>query len=70
MSIKPKKHPMSVSATALSALGQCELLVAFDMADNANAAMRASSARGDAEHDRFHRRAVLNAGTSALARKL
>lgn len=70
MARNTKKHPQSVSATELSKLGQCELLVAFDLADAANAEMAAASDRGNKLHDRFHRRAVLNAGTSSLARQL
>lgn len=65
-----KRHPQSVSATELSKLGQCELMVSIDMADKATDAMRQASARGDAEHDRFHVRAVLNAGTKNLAGQL
>jgi hypothetical protein len=67
---KVKRHPHSVSATELSKLGQCEVMVALDLADQANDAMKAASARGDAAHDHFHRRAVINAGTQILARQL
>ena len=67
---KPKRHPLSVSATELSKLGSCELMVALDLADAATAEMAKANARGNAEHDRFHVRAVLNAGTQNLARKL
>jgi len=62
--ITHRRHSRSVSATELSKLGQCELMVALDIAEAASASMRQASARGEAEHDRFHVRAVLNAGTT------
>jgi hypothetical protein len=70
MAVKTKKHPMSVSATQLSQLGQCELMVAYDLIEVASPELNAASERGNAEHDRFHLRAVLNSGTATLARKL
>lgn len=65
-----KKHPMSVSATELAKLGQCEMLVIVQAEDVLTPEMRAASKRGDAEHDRFHRRAVLNAGSRIMAQEL
>jgi hypothetical protein len=65
-----RRHPNSVSATELSKLGQCEVLVIIASPDEVTAEMRQSSARGEVEHDRFHRRAVLNAGNNILARQL
>lgn len=70
MAGKKSRHPLSLSATELSKLGQCEFMVAYDVVETNTQALQASSARGEVEHDRFHRRAVLNAGTQILARSL
>lgn len=63
---KGRRHPMSVSATDLAKLGSCEVLVALDLADAADAAMRESARKGEHDHQRFHVRAVLNAGDAPL----
>lgn len=65
-----RKHPLSVSATDLSKLGQCEFLVIVETDDTLSSEIQAASRRGDAEHDRFHRRAVLNAGNRIMAKQL
>lgn len=67
---KGKRHPLSVSATELSKLGSCEVMVALDLKDATNPELSSASARGNAEHDRFHVRAVLNAGTKQLSAKI
>lgn len=67
---RAKKHPLSVSATQLSALGHCELMVALDLKETVSQEMKQAGDRGDVEHDRFHRSAVANAGTKSLLRKL
>lgn len=59
---KGRRHPMSVSATELAKLGSCEVMVALGLEDAADAAMVESARRGEVEHERFHVRAVLNAG--------
>jgi hypothetical protein len=58
------RHPRSVSATDLSKLGQCELMVALNLPDAATREMKELGRQGEAEHDRFHLRAVLNAGSA------
>lgn len=66
---KDRRHPMSVSATELAKLGACEVMVALDIADAADSAMRQSARRGEQEHERYHVRAVLNAGAGGLIAK-
>lgn len=64
------RHPKSVSATELSKLGQCELMVALNLEDAPTQAMKELSRQGEVEHDRFHLRAVLNAGTAEEVARL
>jgi len=64
------RHPRSVSATELSKLGQCELMVALNLPDAASLEMKALARQGEAEHERFHLRAVLNAGTAEEVARL
>lgn len=59
---KVRRHAMSVSATELAKLGLCEVMVALELADAADEAMVSSAKKGEREHERFHIRAVLNAG--------
>lgn len=58
-----KKARASVSATDLAKLGYCELMILLgpgvDDSDQANQRIAA----GNQEHERFHFRAVLNAGS-------
>lgn len=56
-----KRHPRSVSATDLSKLGHCEMLVVLGEAVAQSATSRARTQAGNKEHDRFHVRASLNA---------
>lgn len=63
---KGRRHAMSVSATELAKLGSCEVMVALGLADAADAAMIASAKQGERDHERFHVRAVLNAGDGTL----
>lgn len=65
-----RRHPRSVSATDLAKMGQCELMIALNIQDDRCSAMQDSSRRGQAEHDRYHLRAVLNAGTEEEAARL
>lgn len=67
---KVKRHPLSVSATDLAKLGHCELMIALDLKDSASIEMDQASKAGEAEHERFHLRAVLNAGTPDLVAKI
>lgn len=64
------RHPRSVSATELSKLGQCELMVALNLQDATTQGMRELSRQGEMEHERFHLRAVLNAGTAEEVARL
>lgn len=57
-----RRNKLSVSATELSKLGHCEVMVALKLADDTQHKQR-EAALGNAEHDRFHLRAVLNMGT-------
>ena len=66
---KGRRHPMSVSATELAKLGSCEVMVALEISDGADAAMKESARQGEREHERYHVRAVLNAGASGLIAK-
>lgn len=63
---KSRRPLMSVSATELAKLGSCEVMVALELADAADAAMKESARKGEAEHERYHVRALLNAGDSDL----
>ncbi|QUG93363.1 hypothetical protein GR140_31995 (plasmid) [Pseudomonas putida] len=63
---KGGRHPLSVSATELAKLGSCEVMVALDLADAADASMRESARKGEQAHQQFHVRAVLNAGDTTL----
>ena len=67
---KPRKHRLSVSATELAKLGFCELMVALSIADAQTPEMQASSELGEREHERYHLRSVLNAGSDSLVREL
>ncbi len=58
-----RRGKLSVSATELSKLGHCEVMVALKLADNPHHDQK-QAALGNAEHDRFHLRAVLNMGTT------
>jgi len=58
-----KKARASVSATDLAKLGYCELMILLEPgADNSNQSNQKIAA-GNQEHERFHLRAVLNAGS-------
>ncbi|NWC83873.1 hypothetical protein HX798_26830 [Pseudomonas putida] len=63
---KGGRHPMSVSATELAKLGSCEVMVALNLADAADASMKESARKGEQAHQQFHMRAVLNAGDPSL----
>lgn len=58
-----RREKLSVSATELSKLGHCEVMVALRLADDPSRNQK-EAALGNAEHDRFHLRAVLNMGTT------
>lgn len=57
-----RRGKLSVSATELSKLGHCEVMVALRLADDPHHNQK-EAALGNAEHDSFHLRAVLNMGT-------
>ena len=67
---KRRLHPHSVSATELSKLGHCELMVALNIQDDGNRDSAEAAHKGNQEHDRFHVRAVLNAGSEAEVERL
>lgn len=58
-----KKARASVSATELAKLGYCELMILLgpDVSDSDQANQKIAA--GNQEHERFHLRAVLNAGS-------
>jgi hypothetical protein len=56
-----QKHPRSISATNLSKLGHCEMLVVLGEIAAQSTASRARTQAGNKEHDRFHIRASVNA---------
>ncbi|WP_420030796.1 hypothetical protein ACN429_24455 (plasmid) [Pseudomonas oryzihabitans] len=58
-----RREKLSVSATELSKLGHCEVMIALRLADDPIRNQK-EAALGNAEHDRFHLRAVLNMGTT------
>lgn len=62
------KHPRSVSATNLSKLGHCEMLVVLGEVVAQSTASRARTQAGNTEHDRFHIRASVNAAPPAGGR--
>lgn len=58
-----RKARSSVSATDLAKLGYCELMIVLEpCADNSQISNQAII-KGNQEHDQFHLRAVLNAGS-------
>jgi len=58
-----KKARASVSATDLAKLGYCELMIVLGPNEGVSDRSNLEIAKGNQEHDRFHLRAVLNAGS-------